>query len=75
MQRFPAMRILLQYGKWIKIAIALSIPGLAFWATLQFGIPGWGLVIAAVFVAVVVWFVLSVFVELVRVIAEMLMPS
>lgn len=75
MQRFPAMRILLQYGKWINIAIALSIPGLALWATLQFSIPGWGLVIAAVFAAVVVWFVLSVFVELVRVIAEMLMPS
>ncbi len=75
MQRFPAMRILLRYGKWITLAIALSLPCLAWWATLQFGIPGWGLIIAAVLLAVVVWFILSVFVELVRVIAEILMPT
>ena len=74
MQRFPAMRMLLQYGKLIGIVIALAIPGFALWAILV-GVPGWGLVVGAVFVGLVVWFALSVFVDLVRVIAEILLPT
>jgi len=75
MQRFPAMKVLLLYGKWICAAIALSIPGIALWVKLEFQIGGWGLVIVAAFLALVVWFVLTVFVELVKVIAEMLLPT
>jgi len=69
---YPAVRLLRRHGDWVVVCFA-AIPALAgLWATLALGGIGWlvgGLVLAAV-----AGFLMRCFVELVRIIADMLLP-
>ena len=69
---YPAVRLLRRYGNWIAIAFGLAPVLAGFWATLALGSPLW--LLAGIVVGAAIGFLMRSFVELVRIIADMLLP-
>lgn len=69
---YPAVRLLRRHGNWVVAAFGI-LPALAgLWASVSLGAIFW--VVAGVVVGAAVAFVMRCFVELVRIIADMLLP-
>lgn len=69
---YPAVRLLRRHGAWISVLFGL-VPALAgVWAMLAFGGLGW--LVGGVAAGAAAGFLMRSYVELVRIIADMLLP-
>jgi ABC-type Fe3+-siderophore transport system permease subunit len=74
MYTYPVIRFFTRYGELVAAAFGLSAVAIAAWIAFAFGF-GWGMVIVGIVVGVAVSFLCMVFVELARLIAEMMLPK
>ncbi|MGE0416662.1 MAG: hypothetical protein AB7O80_07645 [Acetobacteraceae bacterium] len=69
---YPAVRLIRRHGNWLALGIGI-LPLLAgLWASLALGSVAW--LVGGVATGVVVGFLMRSYVELVRIIADMLLP-
>ena len=73
MRTFPALRFFTRHGEIIAAAGGLLIVAGALWLVLVHGF-GWDLFVAGIIVGGVAASLLMVFVELTRIISEMMLP-
>ena len=69
---YPAVRLLRRHGNWIALGCGLAPVLAGLWATLTVGGLPW--VVGGVIVGAATGFLMRSFVELVRIIADMLLP-
>lgn len=74
MGRFTFIKLLIRIGPVLAVAVGLSVPALAWWATAQFGLPLYVIAIGAI-LGLLAGFFVMVLVDLTRVLAEMLLPQ
>ena len=73
MQNFPLLRLLERQGDWIAILIAMALP--AFGAWLAWNEAAWMWLIALSFLGLIVYGFVKSYVELVRLMVDMLLPK
>jgi hypothetical protein len=73
MQTYPTLRFFTRHGEIIAAAVGLAVLAGALWLMLAYGF-GWGMIVAGVIIGTVAAFLVMVFVELARIISEMMLP-
>jgi uncharacterized membrane protein len=73
MQQFPVLRLLERHGHWIAIFIALPLPVLGMW--LSFTQASWVWMVVLSGCGVVTYGFVKSYVELVRLMTDMLLPK
>ncbi|MBL4722076.1 MAG: hypothetical protein JKY20_13230 [Alphaproteobacteria bacterium] len=74
MEEYPAVAIMVKHGNWISLGTGVA-PLVAALVVMTFCSLHWGWLIVAIAAGVFAGFLMKVFVELVRIIVDMLLPQ